>query len=233
MKERNPMPIRKFSLVGIIALALIILSLVLELFHFENETLLNVQTYTVLISQILGNILFGVALLGYFLHLKENKILKWTSLFIGIFFVLNFFTINNLFSLFTDEFGLIEKFSNSTFFYIYSILVSIDMIFFGYAFSKLKSINKIIGFFSVLFILTSVYVTTINIVTTEISSILGNFNITMSEVMVRDMLSKATYFNVVSYGSLLAVFITLFVNQKGVYTKTFKVKVENGLDEEN
>ena len=233
MKERNPMPIRKFSLVGIIALALIILSLVLEIFHFENEKLLIVQTYIVLISQILGNILFGVALLGYFLNLKENKILKWTSLFIGIFFILNFFTINNLFSLFTDEFGLIEKLSNSTFFYVYSILVSIDMIFFGYAFSKLKAINKIIGFFSVLFIFTSVYVTTINIVTTEIASILDNFNITMSEVMVRDMLTKATYFNILSYGSLLAVFITLFVNQKGVYTKTFKVKVENGLNEEN
>ena len=73
MKERNPMPIRKFSLIGLIALGLIIISLVGELFTFSNDIYTNIQTYVVLISQIIGNTLFGVALIGYFLHLKENK----------------------------------------------------------------------------------------------------------------------------------------------------------------
>ena len=232
MKERNPMPIRKFSLIGIIALSLILLSLILELFNFP-ETMVNFQTYAILISQIIGNILFGVALLGYFLNLKENKILKWTSLFIGIFYIMNFFTVNNLFTLFTDEFGLIEKFSSSAFFYIYSLLVSIDLIFFGYAFSKLKSTNKLIGVLAIIFIATSVYVTAINIVTTHVASILSNFDIEMNETMLRDMLAKYKYFNVLSYASLLGIFITLFIGQKGVYTKTFKVKVEKVLDEEN
>ena len=64
MKERNPMPIRKFSLIGIIALSLILLSLVLELFNIKDPSMEKVQTYAILISQILGNILFGVSLLG-------------------------------------------------------------------------------------------------------------------------------------------------------------------------
>ena len=232
MKERNPMPIRKFSLVGIIALSLILLSLVLELFNIKDPSMEKVQTYAILISQILGNILFGVSLLGYFLNLKENKILKWTSLFIGIFYIMNFFTVNNLFTLFTDEFGLIEKFSNSTFFYIYSILVSIDMIFFGYAFSKLKDTNKTIGILAIVFIVLSVYVTAINIFTTQVTSVLSNFKIETSEIMIRDMLAKYKYFNVLSYASLLGIFITLFILQKGMYAKTFKVKVEPSLNEE-
>ena len=108
MKERNPMPIRKFTLIGLIALGLIILSIVGELFTFNNDLYTNIQTYVVLISQLVGNVLFGIALIGYFMHLKENKMLKWTSLVVGIFYVINLFTVNNLFSLFTDEFGLLE-----------------------------------------------------------------------------------------------------------------------------
>lgn len=231
MKEKNPMPIRKFSLIGIIALALIIFSLILEMFSFDGELLINIQTNVILISQILGNILFGVALIGYFLNLKENKILKWTSLFIGIFYIMNFFTVNNLFTLFTDEFGLIEKFSESAFFYIYSFMVSVDLIFFGYAFSKLGKSNRLIGVFAIVFIATSVYVTAINLVTTHIASLLNEFNYEMNEVMVRDMLAKYKYINVLSYVSLLVIFITLFIGQKGAYTKTFKVKVENMLNE--
>ena len=94
MKERNPMPIRKFSLIGLIALGLIIISLVGELFTFSNDIYTNIQTYVVLISQIIGNTLFGVALIGYFLHLKENKMLKWTSLVIGVFYIINLFAVS-------------------------------------------------------------------------------------------------------------------------------------------
>ena len=135
MKERNPMPIRKFSLIGLIALGLIIISLVGELFTFSNDIYTNIQTYVVLISQIIGNTLFGVALIGYFLHLKENKMLKWTSLVIGVFYIINLFAVNNLFGLFSDEFGLLNTFKDSTLLYVYSFFVSIALIVFGYAFT--------------------------------------------------------------------------------------------------
>ena len=62
MEEKNPMPIRKFRLIGIIALSLIIFSLIGAMFNFTDELITNVQTYVILISQTIGNILFGVAL---------------------------------------------------------------------------------------------------------------------------------------------------------------------------
>lgn len=231
MKEKNPMPIRKFSLIGIIALALIILSLVCELFSFSDNNITKIQTYLVLALQIAGNILLGISLLGYFMNLKENKILKWTSLFIGIFYLLNFFSINNLFTLFTDEFGLLEYFSHSPLFVIYSLLISVALIFFGYAFVKLGKSNRWIGFFAVLFIASSIYVTATNLVTTQVTSLLNQVNMEINPVIIRDMLAKYQFINIFSYVSLLAIFIILFVNQKGIYAKTFKVKVENLIDE--
>ncbi len=232
MKEKNPMPIRKFSLIGIIALSLIIFSMVGELFDFKNQLLIDIQTYVVLISQVIGNILFGIALIGYFMHLKESKILKWTSLFIGIFYLVNFFSINNLFTLFYDEFGLFEYFSSSPLYVVYSILVSIDLIFFGYAFSKLGKTNRLIGTFSILFIVCSVYVTATNLVTTQLTMILNDFNVTINQKIISDMLFKYQFINVLSYVFLLGIFIVLFVNQKSIYLKTFKVKIENNLNEE-
>ena len=44
MKERNPMPIRKFTLIGLIALGLIILSIVGELFTFNIDLYTSIQT---------------------------------------------------------------------------------------------------------------------------------------------------------------------------------------------
>lgn len=232
MEEKNPMPIRKFSLIGIIGLGLILLSMVCELFDFADQVIVNVQTYVILISQIIGNVLFGVALIGYFMNLRENKILKWTSLCIGIFYILNFFSINNLFTLFYDEFGLFEYFSYSPLFTIYSVLVSIDMIFFGYAFSKLGKVNKFIAFFSILFIACSIYVTATNLVTTQLAGLLNELDITINnQKIIDDILIKYQIFNILSYVTLLAIFVILFINQKGVYTKTFKVKVENTINE--
>lgn len=228
MKEKNPMPIRKHSLIGIIGLSLIIISLIFELFNFDNLAIVKIQTYIVLITQIIGNILFGISLIGYFLNLKENKMLKWTSLIIGIFYIINFFSVNNLFVLFYDEFGLVEYFASSPLFVVYSFIVSIDMMVFGYAFTKLRKVNKLIGFFAILFLVSSIYVTSFNLYTTISSEI--NFN--LSQIAENDMLYKFQYFNVLSYVSLLVIFIMLFINQKGVYTKTFKIKLKNIIDEE-
>ena len=172
MKERNPMPIRKFTLIGLIALGLIILSLVGELFTFNNDLYTNIQTYFELITQFIGNVLFGVALIGYFMHLKENKMLKWTALVVGIFYVLNLFTVNNLFGLFSEEFGLLEHLAESPVFYVYSVFVSIALIVFGYAFTKLGKVNRLIGLFSLLFVATSIFVTASNILTTKVCSLL-------------------------------------------------------------
>jgi len=234
MKEKNPMPIRKYSLIGIIGLSLIIMSLIFELFDFDNQSIVNFQTYAILISQIIGNILFGIALLGYFLNLKENKLLKWTSLIIGIFYIVNFFSINNLFTLFYDEFGLFEYFSSSLLFVVYSFVVSIDMMFFGYAFIKLRKVNKLIGFFAVLFLVSSIYVTSFNLITTQISQLLSEINQEINPIVIEDMKYKYVGFNIFSYISLLVIFIMLFINQKGVYTKTFKIKINknNYVDEE-
>lgn len=232
MEEKNPMPIRKFSLIGIIALGLIIFSKVLVLFSFNGEILENIRTYVVLISQILGNVFFGVALIGYFMHLRENKILKWTSLFIGIFYILNFFSVDNFFALFSDDFGLVEYFSSSTPFVIYASLKGIAMIFFGYAFSKLGQVNKLIGILAVVFIASSVYVFTADLITVQIANILENFDVVFSDKMVNDISIKTDICNVLSDLTLLAIFIALFINQKGAYTKTFKVKVENIISDE-
>ena len=232
MKESNPMPIRKFSLIGIIGLGLILLSLVLDLFNYSNEMLIVIKNYVVIISQVIGNILFGVALLGYFVHLKENKLLKWTSLIIGIFYLVNFFSVNNLFSLFYDEFGLFEEFSSSTFLVIYSFMVSVALIIFGYAFTKLGKVNRLIGIFAVLFIVCSVYVTSINIITTQVTQFLAEFEKEIKPIIIEDMLFKYQYFNVASYVFLLGIFIILFINQKGIYSKTFKVKYVPHVEEE-
>ena len=212
MKERNPMPIRKFTLIGLISLGLIIISLIGELFTFSNEIYTNIQTYIVLIFQIIGNTMFGVALVGYFLHLKENKMLKWTSLVIGIFYIINLFSINNLFGLFSDEFGLLITFKDSSILYIYSIFVSIALIIFGYAFTKLGKVNKAIGLFSILFIATSIYVTASNIFTTKVCSMLEDVNVNVHNVLEHDkMLASSGYVNIASYLCIFVVFILLYI----------------------
>ena len=232
MKERNPMPIRKFTLIGLISLGLIIISLIGEIFTFSNEIYTNIQTYIVLIFQIIGNTMFGVALVGYFLHLKENKMLKWTSLVIGIFYIINLFSINNLFGLLSDEFGLLITFKDSSILYIYSIFVSIALIIFGYAFTKLGKVNKAIGLFSILFIATSIYVTASNIFTTKVCSMLEDVNVNVHNVLEHDkMLASSGYVNIASYLCIFVVFILLYINQRVVHTKTFKVKVEAPVEE--
>ena len=232
MKERNPMPIRKFTLIGLIALGLIILSIVGELFTFKSDLYTSIQTYVVLISQFIGNVLFGIALIGYFMHLKENKMLKWTSLVVGIFYVINLFTVNNLFSLFTDEFGLLEYIKDSSIFYIYSVFVSIALIVFGYAFTKLGKVNRLIGLFSILFVATSIFVTASNIFTTKVCSMLMDANVNIHDVLDHDKIIMSSGFvNIASYVSLFTVFLLLYINQRVVHVKTFKVKVETKVEE--
>ena len=225
MKEQNPMPIRKYTLIGIVGLSLIILSLGINLIVDFASYNSNFIKYSSFIIQVLGNVLFGVSLLGYFMNLKENRLLKWSSLFIGIFYIINFFSINTFFTIFYDEFGLVEYFSSSSIFVIYSLLVSIFTIIFGYAFSKLGKINKLIGFFSVLFIASSIYVSSINIITNQITSVLREVELEIKPIVLEDMLFKYKFLDILSYISMLGVFIILFINQKGLYTKTFKVRV--------
>ena len=232
MKERNPMPIRKFTLIGLIALGLIILSLVGELFTFNNDLYTNIQTYFELITQFIGNVLFGVALIGYFMHLKENKMLKWTALVVGIFYVLNLFTVNNLFGLFSEEFGLLEHLAESPVFYVYSVFVSIALIVFGYAFTKLGKVNRLIGLFSLLFVATSIFVTASNIFTTKICSLLTDANVNIHDVLDHDkIIISSGFVNIASYASLFTVFLLLYINQRVVHVKTFKVKVETKVEE--
>ena len=232
MKERNPMPIRKFTLIGLIALGLIILSLVGELFTFNNDLYTNIQTYFELITQFIGNVLFGVALIGYFMHLKENKMLKWTALVVGIFYVLNLFAVNNLFGLFSEEFGLLEHLAESPVFYVYSVFVSIALIVFGYAFTKLGKVNRLIGLFSLLFVATSIFVTASNILTTKVCSLLIDANVNIHDVLDHDKIIVSSGFvNIASYASLFTVFLLLYINQRVVHVKTFKVKVETKVEE--
>lgn len=218
MQEKNPMPIRKYTLLGIIGLSLIIISLIINLFESNKDFV----QYMSFIIQVLGNIIFGVSLFGYFLNLKENRMIKWTSLIIGIFYIINFFSLNTFFTVFYDEFGLVEYFSSSIFFVIYSTMVSIITIIFGYAFSRLGKINKLIGLFSAIFIASSVYVSSINII---LNQIVEAMNLEIKDIIVEDMLFKYKYLDILSYVSLLAIFIILFIYQKEFYTKKFKVRV--------
>lgn len=233
MKERNPMPIKKFTLIGLIALASIIISLIGELFAFSSNLYTDIQTYVVLIFQIIGNILLGVSLVGYFMHLKENKMLKWTALIVGIFYIINLFSINNLFNLFSDEFGLILYLKDSSIIYVYSVFVSVALIIFGYAFTKLGKVNKLIGVFSVLFVAASIYVTASNIFTTKVCSMLMDANINIHDVLEHDKIIMSSGFvNIFSYICLFLVFLILYINQRAVHTKTFKVKIEASNEEE-
>ena len=105
------------------------------------------------------------------------------------------------------------------------------MIFFGYAISKLGKVNKLIALFSIIFIACSIYVTATNLVTTQLTGLLNELNIEFSEKMMKDILIKYQIFNILSYATLLVIFVILFINQKGIYTKTFKVKVESAPNE--
>ena len=116
--------------------------------------------------------------------------------------------------------------------YIYSIFVSIALIIFGYAFTKLGKVNKAIGLFSILFIATSIYVTASNIFTTKVCSMLEDVNVNVHNVLEHDkMLASSGYVNIASYLCIFVVFILLYINQRVVHTKTFKVKVEAPVEE--
>ena len=125
------------------------------------------------------------------------------------------------------KFGLLITFKDSSLLYVYSIFVSIALIIFGYAFTKLGKVNKVIGLFSILFIATSIYVTASNIFTTKVCSMLEDANVNIHDVLEHEkMLASSGYINIVSYSCLFVVFLLLYINQKVVHTKTFKVKVE-------
>ena len=56
MQEKNPMPIRKYTLLGIIGLSLIIISLIINLFESNKDFV----QYMSFIIQVLGNIVFSI-----------------------------------------------------------------------------------------------------------------------------------------------------------------------------
>ena len=137
-----------------------------------------------------------------------------------------------MFSLFTDEFGLLEHLAGSPIFYIYSIFVSIALIVFGYAFTKLGKVNRLIGLFSILFVAASIFVTASNIFTTKVCSMLINANVNIHDVLDHEkVIVSSGFVNIASYVSLFIVFLLLYINQRVVHVKTFKVKVETKVEE--
>ena len=61
---------------------------------------------------------------------------------------------------------------------------------------------------------------------------LEDVNVNIHDVLEHEtMLASGVYVNIASYSCLFVVFLLLYINQRVVHTKTFKVKVEAPVEE--
>ena len=133
MNKRKNLSIRKFSLFAAIGLLFLILSNIFVKAYPNPE---KTEFILIAVSQVIGNIAFGIGLIGYFLHLKHNRLLKWTSLFVGTFYILNLMAPDSVLPVVLDEFNGLDK----NLVLVYTIVTEIIMIFFGLTFTKLSTI---------------------------------------------------------------------------------------------
>lgn len=218
MNKRKNISIRKFSLFAAIGLLFLMLSNILVRANINPD-----KTIIILIaaSQIIGNISFGIGLIGYFLHLKQNRLLKWTSLFVGIFYILNIMAPDSVLPLVLDEFNGLDK----NLVLVYTIVTECIMIFFGLTFTKLSTHSRTVGFFSMFFIMFAAMTFVLDIVNITI-----DYNPALIEFLYSQNIdylkieAVSIYGRMASYMALLAIFIYLFFRQRNQLNTVFNIK---------
>ena len=219
MNTRKDISIRKFTLLSLIGLTFLIISNIL-LYYFDESN--KTMTILIEITQVLGNLQLGIGLIGYFLHLKENRLLKWTSLFIGIFYILNIMAPDSIMPILIDEFHEVLP-ENAVI--IYTIFIECIMIFFGISFTKLSKYNRAVGLFCILFVAF-----------TSITFMLHIANITLGynhqlltalenngfNAGILDNLSTTS--KLLANSSLLLVFVFLFIRQGNALNISFNIQ---------
>jgi hypothetical protein len=213
-----------FTILVIVGLGLQIVNMLLSLF--------NLPVVYIIIIQVLGNVSFGVGLIGYFINIKQNNLLKWSSLILGIFSILNLDSINNLLSYFINNFNLYSLLRvNFTTISVSIYVIIVDSIFIGYAFSfyQLTKVNFLISAFTRLFIgFKSVYLA---------FSLVGLFSVKYLSAFLEIEFDTfflgrtSTIINVIATALMMGTFIVLFVLQS-VWNKDIKItsKDPNFLD---
>lgn len=222
MESKNK--IYPFTILVIVGLGLQIVNMLLSLF--------NLPVVYIIIIQVLGNVSFGVGLIGYFINIKQNNLLKWSSLILGIFSILNLDSINNLLSYFINNFNLYSLLRvNFTTISVSIYVIIVDSIFIGYAFSfyQLTKVNFLISAFTRLFIgFKSVYLA---------FSLVGLFSVKYLSAFLEIEFDTfflgrtSTIINVIATALMMGTFIVLFVLQS-VWNKDIKItsKDPNFLD---
>lgn len=200
--------ILRSTIAVIIGLSLLIVSGILAL--------CNIYFFLVMPFQVIGNIVFGVGLIGYFLHVKERKLLKWTSLVIGIMYVFNLFTINALLIYLIDNYDIFNIVHQTYYYYLYLVVVGAILIFYGISFFFLGEVHKSIK------ILTIIYTVIISLrLISNILYIIASQYIDLTFARTEEL---APYLDLISYGLLLSIYVILFNAQRNRMGKTLKVK---------
>lgn len=218
MNKRKDISIRKFSLFAAIGLILLILSNIFVIFNLEPD---KTGIILIAIAQVLGNVSLGIGLIGYFLHLQKNRVLKWTSLFVGIFYILNLMAPDSVLPVVLEEFNGLDK----NLVLVYTIVTECIMIFFGLSFVKLSTQSRTIGIFCMLFIMFASVTFVLDLVNITI-----DYNDSLKQVLIAQNID-VTKFEIVSligrmasYAALLVVFIYLFFRQRNQLNTVFNIK---------
>lgn len=218
MNKRKDISIRKFSLLALIGLALLIVSNILVA---SNLTPDDTMLVLIGVTQVLGNILLGIGLIGYFLHLKQNRLLKWTSLFVGIFYILNLMAPDSIMPVVLEEFQGIPK----NLAVVYTVIIECIMIFFGISFVKLSSYSRWVGLFCILFVAFASITFVFHLINITI-----DYNVALQQFLTEQNFDfrfieyMSTGGKILSHASLLLVFTFLFVRQKNQLNTVFNIK---------
>ena len=218
MNKRKNLSIRKFSLFAAIGLIFLILSNIFVKAYPNPE---KTEFILIAVSQVIGNIAFGIGLIGYFLHLKHNRLLKWTSLFVGTFYILNLMAPDSVLPVVLDEFNGLDK----NLVLVYTIVIEIIMIFFGLTFTKLSTFSRTVGFLSMFYIMFAAGTFVLDIVNITIDynpALIDFFYSQNIDYLKVERIS--IYGRILSYVALLAIFIFLYFRQRNHLNTVFNIK---------
>jgi len=108
---------------------------------------------------------------------------------------------------------------------VYTIVIECIMIFFGMSFMKLAKFSRAVGLFCLLFVSFSsiTFVFHLINITIDYNVDLHNF-LVLQNFDIKQLEYVATGCKILSYGSLLTVFIFLYVRQKNQLNTVFNIK---------
>ncbi|MDR0832094.1 MAG: hypothetical protein LBM99_04290 [Bacillales bacterium] len=211
-------------ILGVIGLGIIV---VVSLFSLPKILqYIPIPPYIVIPLKVIGNVTFGISLFGFFLNIKKNFLLKWSSLVLGILYVLNFNILNDLFAYFIETFNIYDLFYldqgliTTIFYVLFTGLVSVFLVFSLYPLAKT---NLLIAGLMIINIFSTGMQLTSNLATVLIVNLLQDTTLVLTNL--------ATVGTILSYLSLLGIFISLLVLQFGELNSLIIVKEKNILQE--